>query len=146
VDRRKYRELWASTPRGHLLLPTPFFAKPLHTVIDRVSLCTSSKSRRKTRRARMPACPVAPAPASRLKGAPEPPRSPWPRLPSPVSWLRASPEPPRASWFQLPPPGPGAALGPPCASWAPAPSSWLRVALEQPRVPWVGSMSRELLK
>jgi hypothetical protein len=27
VDHRKYQELWASTPRGHLLLPTSFFCR-----------------------------------------------------------------------------------------------------------------------
>jgi hypothetical protein len=34
VDHRKYRELWASTLRGHLLPPISFFQKPLHTVIE----------------------------------------------------------------------------------------------------------------
>jgi hypothetical protein len=48
---------------------------------DRVPPRTSSKPRRKTRPARMHACPMAPAPASRLMGAPEPTRALWPRLP-----------------------------------------------------------------
>jgi hypothetical protein len=33
----------------------------------------------------MPTCPVASAPASRLRGAPEPLGTPWPQFPSPDS-------------------------------------------------------------
>jgi hypothetical protein len=45
---------------------------------NRVPPYTSFESRRRIGHARMPLCPVAPAP----RGAPEPPRTPWPRLPS----------------------------------------------------------------
>jgi hypothetical protein len=34
VDHRKYQELWASTHRGHLLVPTSFLQKSLHIAID----------------------------------------------------------------------------------------------------------------
>jgi hypothetical protein len=34
VDRRKHRELWNSTPRGHLLLPTSFLQNSLHMAME----------------------------------------------------------------------------------------------------------------
>jgi hypothetical protein len=34
VDHRKLWELWAGTPRGHLLLPTSFLQNSLHIAIE----------------------------------------------------------------------------------------------------------------
>jgi hypothetical protein len=57
--------------------------------------------------------------------------------PAPASWLRAAPEPPRVPWLQLQlrllAQGSSEATTCPVAL---APATWLRAALEPPRVPW----------
>jgi hypothetical protein len=89
----------------------------------------------------MPACPVAPAFDSRLRGAPEPPRAPWPRLlaqnsSGAATYLMAR-APTTRSW------GSSGTATCPLSS-----NSHLLVmtALELPHVPWAGLMNRELLK
>jgi hypothetical protein len=86
------RDIWAV--RRHVVLGKAVEATPCRYPNDRVPPRTSSKSRQRTRRTRVPACPKAPVPAFRLGAAPGPPRVPA----SPVSASRL-----------------GAASGPPCA-------------------------------
>jgi hypothetical protein len=107
----RVRSLSRSGPGGHCRYPE-----------DRVPPRTSSNSRQKTRRARMPTCPKAQGPpcVPRLRAAPGPPCVPV--APAPVSWLAV-------------------ALGPPHVAWAPAPAFWLRATLKLPRVLWTGSTS-----
>jgi hypothetical protein len=110
---------------------------------DQVPPRTSSKSRQRTRRARVPACPKALAPTSRLGAALGPLRVPV--APAPTSQLGAAPGLPRvpvapapASWLKV-------ALEPPRVAWAPAPTFWLKAALELPRAPRTGSTGRKQL-
>jgi hypothetical protein len=128
------RDIWAV--RRHVVLGKAVEATPCRYPNDRVPPRTSSKSRQRTRRTRVPACPKAPVPAFRLGAAPGPPRVP--ASPVSASRLGAASGPPcapaalaLASWL-------GAAPGPSRVAWAPAPTFWLRAAPELPHVPRTG--------
>jgi hypothetical protein len=121
----RVRSLSRSGTRGHCRYPE-----------DRVPPRTSSKSRQRTRQARVPMCPEAPVPASRL-GATGPPRVL--AATASASQFGAAPGPPRATMAPAPASRLGVAPRPLRVTWAPAPAFWFRAAPELPHVLRTGS-------